>query len=40
MLAKRFRAACVKFGLDRGRDQQSLDCDRFDPPGHQQLGLF
>jgi DNA repair photolyase len=40
MLGNRFRVACRKFGLDRGRYQQSLDCDRFDPPGQKQLGLF
>ena len=40
MLGIRFRTACRKYGLDRGRYQQALDCDRFDPPGQKQLGLF
>ena len=40
MLGKRFRAACRKSGLDAGRNQQTLDCSRFDPPGRKQLDLF
>ena len=40
MLAKRFRAACRRYGLDTGRHEPELDCSRFDPPGQQQLGLF
>ena len=39
MLGARFRAACKRFGLDASRYQLKLRCDRFRPPGQQQLGL-
>lgn len=39
MLGNRFRAACTRYGLDRDRYQQTLDCSRFERPGQQQLGL-
>ncbi len=39
MLGARFRAACKRFGLDGNRYQLKLRCDRFRPPGQQQLGL-
>lgn len=39
MLASRFRAACKRYGLTGNRYQQKLDCERFQPPGPQQLGL-
>jgi len=40
ILGKRFRAACSRNNLERGRYQKKLVCDLFDPPGQQQLGLF
>jgi DNA repair photolyase len=40
MLGKRFRAACRRYGLDTEPREAALDCSCFDPPGHQQLGLF
>jgi DNA repair photolyase len=39
VLGKRFARACARFGLDRGRYQEPLDCGRFEPPGKQQLKL-
>ncbi len=39
LLGKRFAHACARFGLDRGRCQEPLDCGRFVPPGGGQLGL-
>jgi DNA repair photolyase len=39
MLGARFRAACNRYGLEQDRYQQRLDCDRFQRPGPQQLGL-
>ena len=39
MLGARFRTACKRFGLTRGRYQQGLDCSLFEPPGQRQLGL-
>lgn len=39
MLGSRFRAACQRFGLTGDRYQQKLNCQRFKPPGPQQLGL-
>lgn len=39
MIAKRFRTAARRLGLDRERYQQRLDCTQFDRPGQRQLGL-
>ena len=39
MLGKRFRAACRKAGLGRGRRRPALDCTQFRPPGQAQLGI-
>ena len=39
LLGKRFARACARFGLERGRYQEPLDCGRFVPPGGGQLGL-
>lgn len=39
MLGKRFRAACKRFRLGQERYQRPLDCERFERPGQQQLGL-
>ena len=39
MLGARFRTACKRFGLTRGRYQQGLNCSLFEPPGQRQLGL-
>lgn len=39
LLKKRFQAACRRFGLERDRYQQRLDCSRFERPGQRQLGL-
>ena len=39
LLGKRFRNACRKFGLERDRDQQGLNCQLFERPGQAQLRL-
>ena len=39
MLGSRFRIACKRFGLTGGRYQKKLNCERFMPPGPQQMGL-
>jgi DNA repair photolyase len=39
MLGTRFNAACNRFKLAPERYQQSLDCEQFQKPGQQQLGL-
>jgi len=39
LLAKRFRIACRRFGLERERYQQRLNCKLFERPGLTQLGL-
>lgn len=39
MLGARFRAACRRLGLNGENYQHILDCNRFFPPGQQQLGL-
>ena len=39
LLAKRFRNACRKLGLERDRYQPGLDCQKFEPPGQAQLRL-
>ncbi|MGB5579337.1 MAG: PA0069 family radical SAM protein [Woeseia sp.] len=39
MLDQRFRNACRRFGLATGESAAALDCNRFRPPGQQQLGL-
>lgn len=39
MLSARFRTACQRLGLGTDRYQKRLNCERFFPPGPQQLGL-
>ncbi|MBT8091863.1 MAG: PA0069 family radical SAM protein [Gammaproteobacteria bacterium] len=39
MLGARFRRACRQFGLNAENYQHVLDCNRFVPPGPQQLGF-
>lgn len=39
LLRQRFQTACRRFGLQRDRYQQRLDCSRFERPGQRQLGL-
>ena len=39
ILSKRFRNACQRHGLVRGRYQKQLDCTRFEKPGDKQLGF-
>lgn len=39
MLGKRFKAACRRHNLGANRYQQRLDCEQFERPGQQQLGL-
>ena len=39
MLAARFKTACGRLGLRQRENRQTLDCNRFQPPGHQQLDL-
>ena len=39
MLATRFNAASRRYGLDSDSYQHALDCNKFFPPGPQQLGL-
>lgn len=39
MIAQRFRVACAKAGLPRGRSPGALDCTRFRPPGDRQTAL-
>lgn len=39
MIAQRFRVACAKAALPRGRSQGSLDCSRFRQPGDRQMAL-
>lgn len=39
LLAQRFQRACRRFGLERERYQQHLNCSLFEHPGRKQLGL-
>ncbi len=39
LLAKRFRIACRRHGLERDGRQTGLDCSQFERPGQRQLGL-
>jgi DNA repair photolyase len=41
MLARRFAAACARFGVDHASRSQALDCNLFRPPGaRRQMQLF
>lgn len=39
MIAKRFKAACRKHGLEAGKYLQALDCSQFRRPGQEQMTL-
>lgn len=39
MIAQRFRVACARAGIPRGRSQEPLDCSRFRRPGGGQIPL-
>jgi len=39
MIGDRFSVACQRHGIDADRGRQSLDCDRFQPPGVRQMAL-